>query len=53
MDKVYSHYIYLSASLKLMNIDTTRIPNVRDNNLIDYYAFHLRSVLNSKVLHMK
>ena len=34
MDKVYSHYIYLPAYLKLMNIDTTRIPNVRDNNFI-------------------
>ena len=35
MGKIYSHYIYLPAYLKLMNINTTRIPNVRDNNLID------------------
>ena len=53
MDKVFSHYIYLPAYLKLMNIGTTRIPNVRDNNLIDYYAFRLRSVWNSKVLRVK
>ena len=39
------HCIYLPAYLKLINIDTTRRPNVHDNNLIDYYA--------KLVLHMK
>ena len=34
MDKVYSHYIYLPAYLKLMNDDTTGRPNVHVNNLI-------------------
>ena len=53
MDRVYSHYINLPAYLKLMNIDITRILNVRDNNLIYYYTFHLRLVLDSKVLRMK
>ena len=46
MEKVYSHYIFLPAYLKLMNVDTT---GRHDNNLIDYYAFHLRLVLDSKV----
>ena len=54
MDRVYSHCICLPAYLKLMNVDTTDPettgrPNVRDNNFIDYYAFHLRLVLDSKV----
>ena len=53
MDRLYSHYINLPAYLKLMNIDITRILNVRDNNLIYYYTFHLRLVLDSKVLRMK
>ena len=36
MDKIYSHYIYLPAYLKLMNVETTGRPNVHDTNLIDY-----------------
>ena len=49
MDKVYSHYIYLLAYLKLMNVDTTGRLNVHDNNLIDHYESHLRLVLDSKI----
>ena len=49
MDEVYSHYVYLPAYLKLMNVDTTGRPNVCDNNLTDYYAFHLHLVLDNKV----
>ena len=38
MDKIYFHYIYLPAYLKLMNVGTTGRSKVHDNNLIDYYA---------------
>ena len=57
MDKVYSHYIYVSTYFKVMNVHTTRRPNAHDNNLFDInglslwldYAFYLCSGFGNKV----
>ena len=57
MAKVYSHYIYLSTYLKVMNVHATGRPNVQANKLFDIkelslwldHAFHLCSVFGSKV----
>ena len=35
-DKIYSHYIYLSTFLKIMNVHPTGRPNVHDNKLFHF-----------------
>ena len=35
MDRLYSHYIYLSTYLKMMNVYATGRPNAHDINLFD------------------
>ena len=57
MDKVYSHYIYLSTYFKVMNVHTAGRTNTHDNNLVYIkgpiswldYAFHLCLVFASRV----
>ena len=57
MDKFYSHCIYLSTYVKVMNVHSTGRPNAHDNNLFDIkglslwleYAFRMCSVFGSKV----
>ena len=45
MDKVYSHYIYLSIYLKVMNVHATERPNVHDNNLFDIKGLSYVSIM--------